>query len=204
MTQDTHVEFASLLASRLCHDVVNPAGALSTALDVLNTETDPGMRQHAEELVQTSMARLLSIVEFARVAFGASGGSDGELQSDVLQDLANRLFAHLKADLHWEIPPSAVPKASGRILLNLLLISERLAPRRGSSVTVAQGSDGYVMMANGPRASLPDDVAAALAGEATQHEPKLMPAFLAQRLAAMAGQSIHTDVGEDRVTVTVR
>ena len=204
MQDDPELIFASLVASRLCHDVVNPAGALNTALDVIANETDPDLRQHAEDLVTTAMSRLLAIVEFDRVAFGASGGGEGELDTEGLRTLAEGLFAHFKADLYWEIAPAMVPKPIGRALMNLLLCAERLAPRKGSSVTIAAGSDGYVMLAAGPRASLPEDLAAAFAGERVELEPKLMPAVMAQRLAAAAGRRITAEAGEDQVTVFVR
>lgn len=204
MQDDPETTFASLLASRLCHDIVNPAGALNTALDVLATESDSDLRDHAEGLVKTSMDRLLAIVEFARLAFGASGGGEGELETEVLRGVAVRLFEHQKADLSWDIPPGMVPKRAGRAILNLLLCAERLAPRKGSSVAISQTPDGITMVASGPRASLPDDLAAAFRGDLPQPEPKLMPAILASRLAASAGLSIEAEVGDDQVTVSLR
>ncbi|MEM9839975.1 MAG: histidine phosphotransferase family protein [Pseudomonadota bacterium] len=204
MRDDPETTFASLLASRLCHDIVNPAGALNTALDVLATETDSDLRQHAESLVSTSMDRLLAIVEFARLAFGASGGGDGDLETEALKGVAVRLFEHQKAELTWTLPPAMVPKRAGRALLNLLLCAERLAPRKGSTVTISQTPDGLSMVAAGPRAGLPDDLAAALRGEVDMPEPKLMPAVMAQRLAQAGGVSITTEVGEDEVTVSLR
>ena len=35
------VDFASLLCSRLCHDLLSPVGALNNGLELLADETDP-------------------------------------------------------------------------------------------------------------------------------------------------------------------
>ncbi|HEX6783865.1 MAG TPA: histidine phosphotransferase, partial [Sphingomicrobium sp.] len=35
------VDFASLLCSRLCHDLMSPIGALNNGIELLADETDP-------------------------------------------------------------------------------------------------------------------------------------------------------------------
>ena len=47
MTTDS-LELASLLCSRLCHDMLSPVGALSNGLELLAEEKDPDMRQRIE------------------------------------------------------------------------------------------------------------------------------------------------------------
>lgn len=201
MTHDSDIAFASLLASRLCHDLINPAGALNTGLDVLRTESDPDLRQHAESLVAEATAKLLAMIDYARTAYGASGGSEGSLATEELRGLAERLYEHLKPTLEWKLAAGAISKLEGRALLNLLLIGERLVPRSGSVVRVEEAGQGFAMVATGPRARLPEDVAAALAGDDSEAEPKTMPARLACRLAALAGRTVTAEVGEDAVTI---
>ncbi len=198
----SEVQFASLLASRLCHDLVNPAGALNTGLDVLATESDPEMRQHAESLVKESTSRLLGMIEFARVAYGASGGGEGSLSTDELRILAEKLFAHLKPSLVWAIDDPAVPKLEGRVLLNLLLICERLVPRNGSEVRVEGGAGNLTVICTGPRARLPEDIDSAFNG-GTDPEPKVMPARLAYALATEIGKTISTQIGEERILIAL-
>lgn len=203
MQDDPETHFASLLASRLCHDLVNPAGALNTGLDVLATEDDTDMRQHADDLIKTSTARLLATIEYARLAYGASGGAEGELGTEEMRSIAQRLYEHLKPELIWSIGAPAMPKRPARALLNLLLCAERLAPRKGSSVTVEGGQTGFTMTARGPRAKLPDDLAAVFSGAETLADPKGMPAVLAFRLAKASGLTIAAEASEDEVVVRV-
>ena len=40
----TEIEFAALLVSRVCHDLVGPLGAVVNGMEVLEDERDPAMR----------------------------------------------------------------------------------------------------------------------------------------------------------------
>ncbi len=44
-------DFASLLCSRLCHDLLSPVGALNNGLELLADEHDPDMRARCLELL---------------------------------------------------------------------------------------------------------------------------------------------------------
>lgn len=203
MQDDTETAFASLLASRLCHDLINPAGALRTALDVLDTETDQEMRQHAESLMRESTDRMVAVIEYARLAYGASGGGEGEMSTEQMRDVATRLFAHLKPELRWHLETPGLPKSEGRVLLNLLLTTERIAPRAGSAVTVVSAGQRFALKAEGRKAAVPDDVAAAFRGEGADGDPKLMPARLAYNLAAAAGKRIVVESQEEAAIITL-
>ena len=42
------LDLAALLCSRVCHDLISPTGAIVNGLEVLEDESDPGMREVAE------------------------------------------------------------------------------------------------------------------------------------------------------------
>jgi len=44
-------EFASLLCSRLCHDLLSPVGALNNGIELLADEHDPEMRARCMDLL---------------------------------------------------------------------------------------------------------------------------------------------------------
>ncbi|MEE4213215.1 MAG: histidine phosphotransferase family protein [Parvularcula sp.] len=204
MNEQQNLSFASLLASRLCHDLINPAGALSTALDVLDTESDVELRDHAESLLREATTKLVTQIEYARIAFGAAGGGEGQLDTETLRRLAERLYAFHKAELRWRLAPAGIGKAEGRALMNLLLAAERIAPRPGSVVSVEDTAGGFVIIAEGRKAKLPEDMASAFAGDPVADDPKLMPARLAALLAEGEGKSIRFEEEEDRVTLSLR
>jgi histidine phosphotransferase ChpT len=47
-------EIASLLCSRLCHDLMSPVGALNNGIELLADEQDPDMRVWCMELLAES------------------------------------------------------------------------------------------------------------------------------------------------------
>ena len=197
------VHAASLLASRLCHDLVNPVGALNTGLEVLAEEQDAEMRQHAMNLIRESTEKTVALLTFARMAFGASGAWEGTIDTGEAKALAEGLYHHAKADLEWAVPPGPMGKAPVRILLNLVLVAERCVPRAGSRVTAEMGEAGegrLSVTARGPRAKLPEALTAALSGDERDLEAKAAPGYLAYLLAAATGGAI-TARQEDEAVV---
>lgn len=71
---DTAIDLASLLCSRLCHDMLSPVGALSNGLELLAEERDPEMRKRCMELLEQSARISADKLKFFRLAFGAAGG----------------------------------------------------------------------------------------------------------------------------------
>src|SRR5258706_13839108 len=69
------LDFAALLVSRVCHDLVSPVGAVVNGLEVLEDETDPAMRADALLLVASSAEQAAARLQFARIAFGAAGSA---------------------------------------------------------------------------------------------------------------------------------
>ena len=68
----TDIEFAALMVSRVCHDLVGPLGAVVNGMEVLEDERDPAMRADAIKLVTMSADQALARADVV-VARSASG-----------------------------------------------------------------------------------------------------------------------------------
>src|SRR3546814_63510 len=75
---DDRVDFASMLASRLCHDLLSPVGAFANGLELLADEKDPEMRARCIDLLEQTARTSANKLKFFRLAFGSAGGF-GEL-----------------------------------------------------------------------------------------------------------------------------
>src|SRR5690349_24069014 len=75
------VELASLLCSRLCHDLLSPVGALNNGIELLADEQDPEMRERCLELLAESARATANKLKFFRLAFGAGGGFGEEIDT---------------------------------------------------------------------------------------------------------------------------
>lgn len=202
-SSDQHniVTIASLLASRLCHDLVNPVGALSTGLDVLSEDSDPEMREHAMALIKESTEKTIAVLTFARLAFGSSGGWDGDIEMGEVRSAAAMYYAHVKADLEWALPDVPLPKARARSIMNLVLIAEKSAPRAGSVVRVEARGEGYAVIATGPKVKFSDEVKASLEGSDEGLQAKETPAYLAYLLADFNGDKIVAEMRSEQEIV---
>src|SRR5215207_4303193 len=75
------LELAALVASRVCHDVISPVGAIVNGLEILEDEKDEEMRGFALDLVRKSARQASARLQFARLAFGAAGSAGAQLDT---------------------------------------------------------------------------------------------------------------------------
>ena len=126
------VDLASLLCSRLCHDLMSPVGALNNGIELLADETDPEMREKCLELLADSARASANKLKFFRLAFGAAGGFGEEIDTHEAQAALEGLFgAERRIELGWVVGDDKLPKAAVKVLLNLALIAGDALVRGG-------------------------------------------------------------------------
>src|ERR1700753_3822497 len=86
------LEFAAMLVSRVCHDLVSPVGAVVNGLEVLEDETDSAMRADALRLVAASAEQAAARLKFCRIAFGAAGSAGADLDLNEVGRIMNGLL----------------------------------------------------------------------------------------------------------------
>ena len=64
-----------LLASRLCHDLVGPIGAVNNGIELM-TDVEFGPSDDALQLAGNSARQAASILQFYRLAYGMAGERD--------------------------------------------------------------------------------------------------------------------------------
>jgi histidine phosphotransferase ChpT len=78
-------DLSGLIASRICHDLISPVGAISNGLELL--EMAPGGSGEEAGLIRQSADAATASLKFMRIAFGAPGFEDMIAQSDVARIL---------------------------------------------------------------------------------------------------------------------
>lgn len=190
---DTQIDLASLLCSRLCHDLLSPVGAMNNGLELLADENDPEMQKRCMDLLGDSAKSAVDKLKFFRLAFGAAGGF-GDLVDPAE---ANAVAAPLvtgsgRTALEWAVPPEFLPKRVIKILLNLILIANDTLVR-GGTLSVGAEDRGHeqeiVIGASGPRVILDDAIRAALLGQLdqTQIDSRTAAAWMVRNLALRGG-----------------
>jgi len=122
-------QLAALLASRICHDLISPVGAINNALELYDDDAD--MQGDALELMRTAAANASARLQFARLAYGASGSVHAEINSADAERVADLMMQHEKAVLVWQNERYLLPKIEVKLLLNLLLVANASLPRGG-------------------------------------------------------------------------
>jgi histidine phosphotransferase ChpT len=182
------VELASLLCSRLCHDLMSPVGALNNGIELLADETDPEMREKCLELLADSARATANKLKFFRLAFGAAGGFADELDTREAQSALEGLFGpEGKVELGWVVEDEKLPKGAVRLLLNLSLLAGDALVRGGRLHVGAERGDRKIELAvraEGPRILLDPVLRETLAtGGKGPIEPRMAAAWLAHSLA---------------------
>ncbi len=195
------VDFASLLCSRLCHDLMSPVGALNNGIELLADETDPEMREKCLELLADSARASANKLKFFRLAFGAAGGFGEEIDTLEARTALQGLFGpERRIELEWAVEADKLPKDAVKLLLNLALIAGDALVRGGRLDIGAERRNGSIELAirgEGPRVLL-DPVLreTLLSGVSGQVEPRAAAAWLAHALADAARGAIRVSESE--------
>jgi histidine phosphotransferase ChpT len=182
----TEIEFAALMVSRVCHDLVGPLGAVVNGMEVLEDERDPAMRADAIKLVTMSADQALARIQFMRIAFGAAGSAGAELDLGEIGRLIGGLFEGGKTQLVWNVPRLYWAKDWAKLLMNATLLAADCLPR-GGLVTVDAGADpqapSFHIRAQGAHARVTDEVSHAIRGEALNVDARHVQPFLTYKLS---------------------
>ena len=190
------VDLASLLCSRLCHDLMSPVGALNNGIELLADETDPEMRDKCLELLADSARASANKLKFFRLAFGAAGGFGEEIDTHEAQAALEGVFGpERRIELGWVVSEGKLPKGAVKLLLNLALLAGDALVRGGRLDVGAENRDGVielVIRAEGPRILLDPALRETLirGGNGGSIEPRAAGAWLAHNLAAEVGGSV--------------
>jgi histidine phosphotransferase ChpT len=190
------VDLASLLCSRLCHDLMSPVGALNNGIELLADETDPEMREKCLELLAESARASANKLKFFRLAFGAGGGFGEEIDTHEAEVALEGLFgAERRIELGWMVGDNKLPKQAIKLLLNLALLGGDALVRGGRLDVGAERGDGEIELAvraEGPRILLDPALRETLetGGGDGPIEPRAAAAWLAYNLAGDTGGSI--------------
>src|SRR5438034_9573627 len=161
------LDLAALLCSRVCHDLISPAGAIVNGLEVLEESKDEETKTFALDLIKRSAKTASARLQFCRLAFGSAGAPGGKIDIGDAEAMARPFIENDKTKLAWNLPRALLPKNRVKLLLNLLIIAGQTIPRGGTLTVDAVGegeSMAFRIAASGLNARIPQGVTALLQG----------------------------------------
>ncbi|HEU0154443.1 MAG TPA: histidine phosphotransferase family protein, partial [Stellaceae bacterium] len=149
----------SLMAARLCHELVAPITAIGNGAELL-AEGDPDFAREATGLVAESARRAASRLQFYRFAYGFGGGDLAPGPAPC--DLAIGFFEASGIAVNYPAAIRQLPLEWQKLACNLLLLGREGLPR-GGALSLEKDAAGPALQAIGDSAALAADFQTALA-----------------------------------------
>ena len=135
-------DLAALIASRICHDLISPIGAIGNGVELL--AMDAGAQRPEMALISESVANANARIRFFRVSFGAASGDQRIARSEVMSVLTD-LTRGGRISYAWT-SVADLPRREVRLAF-LLLQCVETALSYGGKVAVTRDEMGWTIEA---------------------------------------------------------
>ncbi len=146
-----------LLASRLCHDLISPVGAITNGIELMSDE-GPEFAKDAAAIIAQSAKRAGYRLQFYRFAYGAGGSGGGAPEP---KELIAGMMEGGKVACDWPAALDALPVEWRKLACNLALLAAEVLPR-GGKVTLSGKGKELEADASGESVNLTPELKAAL------------------------------------------
>ena len=204
MPSNTHkiAQVLELVASRICHDIISPVGAINNGIELIQ-ELGPEGMDDGLELVAYSAEQSAAKLAAFRMAYGAGGADKHIKPEDVQKTFGALIKGEGKVSQTWDpygnLGPNhdkkELPPAYCKMLLCGLMLAMEALPK-GGYISVRPGmgdNEGHsIIIAEGEGATIRDQVEDALAQniEADDLDPRLVHPYAISVFAESYGYDI--------------
>ena len=194
-------DLSALIASRICHDLISPIGAIGNGVELLTLERG-GSDRPEFALIAESVANANARIRFFRVSFGAASGEQRLARTEVLSILTD-LGRAGRITYAWT-SQGDLSRRDVRLVFLLLQCLETFLPY-GGRVEVTEGATSWTLRAEAQRMkidpalwdilTIPDTDARVEAGH--------VHFALARRGLAALGKRLQADISPTEIRLTV-
>lgn len=204
--QPTDLELVALISSKICHDVINPVGAIYNGLEILSEEDDEDAKSNAMTVIRNVTEQASARLQFARFAFGAAGSAGALIDLSTAEQISRGFLGTGKHKLVWVGPAGHVGKDRVKLLLNMISSAVSALPRGGEIAVAINGpleTASFEVRCRGTGAKPPLHLPEFLAGGATPPlDTMSIQPYYTSRLAKSAGMKL--EVVKDGADVILR
>lgn len=191
MSHNPTLHLSQLLASRMCHDLIGPVGALNLGVEYLADQST--LTEESLTMLKESSDKASARLVFYRTVFGFLGNDRSLSERDARHAMIT-LANQMKITLEWTSPETAVFDGESdklRLLLTVFLIVAESLPK-GGHITVQAHPDGSMpeLIATGKIITIPQDVISAFSREILcldEVNPRTVPVFICREIAEEHG-----------------
>lgn len=154
---DDSLNLASLISSRICHDLISPIGAVTNGLELLELSGTP--RSPELDLVAQSASNVNARIRLFRLAFGTAS-PDQQVSSDEVESILSSIYSDGRLTVTWSAV-GAHPRLEVRAALLALLCVEQAAPF-GGQLAISEANGKWTASATSDRLAVNRDLWAVL------------------------------------------
>ena len=193
-TQISDLEFAALISSKICHDVIGPVGAIYNGLEILDEDDNQDAQNYALNVIRNVTQQASARLQFARFAFGAAGSAGAQIDLGTAEQISRGLMNAGKHKLSWQGITGYAAKDRVKLLLNLVASAITVLPRGGDINVMITGTTEepmFVIRCTGTGARPPQYLTEFVLGTQTQPlDAMTIQAYYPWRLAATSGMRL--------------
>jgi histidine phosphotransferase ChpT len=193
-------DLSALIASRICHDLISPIGAIGNGVELLTME--PGSATRPEfALISASVANANARIRLFRIAFGAATSDQRIARNEVLSILTD--LGHAGRITYAWTSQGDLSRPEVRLVFLLLLCLETALPF-GGRVEVRQGESGWTIKAAAQRTKVDPALWALLSEPETRApvEAGKVQFLLVGRDLARLGRTLASEIGTTDLTLS--
>lgn len=188
-------DLGAKVASRICHDLANPLGAIANGLELLllsGLEPSPEM-----SLLQDSVASASARIRWFRLAFGPAGPQ--RVGRAEVTDILRAISRGTRLSYDWTVEGDA-PRGEVKAVFLLLQCLEAALPL-GGRLTISRSDDEWEVTAQSPRLRFDPSLWASLtSAQATRPDtPALVQFALLPETLAELGRNLQVEPGADQI-----
>lgn len=193
------LDFATLIGSRICHDLISPIGAVNNGLELLSMSgVNAGPAEGPEmALINSSITSASARIRFFRIAFGAAG--DQMMSAAEADAIVQGYYVGMRWQVTWCLE-GPLPRPQVRLAFLALLCLETGMPF-GGAITVEHAGPKWAAVGRAEKLGIDPDLWDILAGQ--KNADGLRPAHvqfgLLSEIANEAGQQIKSRIGDTEI-----
>ena len=188
-------DLGAKVASRICHDLANPLGAIANGLELLlmtGLEPTPEL-----SLLQDSVASASARIRWFRLAFGPAGPQ--RVGRAEVTDILRAISRGTRLSYDWTVQGDA-PRGEVKAVFLLLQCLEAALPL-GGRLTISRSDDAWQVTAQSPRLRFDPSLWASLTSPevpSPDTPAQVQFALLPQALAEL-GRALQVEAGTDQI-----
>ncbi len=197
MGQDT--VFATLIGSRICHDLISPIGAINNGLELI--EMSSNARSPELALISESVSSASARIRFFRIAFGAAG--DQIVGPTEVMSILEDVYAGSRLTAAW-LPTEGQQRRFVRLTFLALLCLETGMPY-GGRVEIAVENERITLTGHADKLNIDEALWGRLSGggSGAQLVPAHVQFGLLPVIAADEGCKVRVSSEPTRIIITI-